>query len=83
MSGPLNVTAPNPVTNAEFTRALGRQLRRPALLTVPAFAVRAMFGQMADEALLASARVYPAKLQAAGFQFGLPQIEGALKAALS
>jgi uncharacterized protein (TIGR01777 family) len=83
LSGALNVTAPNPVTNADFTRVLGRQLRRPAFLTVPAFAVRMLFGQMADEALLASAHVHPVKLQAAGFQFGLPQIDGALKAALS
>ncbi len=83
MSGPLNVTAPNPVTNAEFTRALGRQLRRPAFLAVPAFAVRMMFGQMADEALLASARVHPVKLQAAGFRFALPEIDVALKAALN
>lgn len=83
LSGPLNVTAPNPVTNAEFTRALGKQLRRPAFLTVPAFAVRMMFGQMADEALLASARAYPVRLQAAGFQFALPEIDGALSAALS
>ena len=82
LSGPLNVTAPNPVTNAEFTRALGRQLHRPAFLAVPAFAVRMMFGQMADEALLASARVQPAKLLAAGFQFSLPEIDEALKAAL-
>jgi uncharacterized protein len=83
LSGPLNVTAPNPVTNAEFTRVLGQQLRRPAFLTVPAFAMRIMFGQMADEALLASARAYPVRLQAAGFQFALPGIEGALRAALS
>jgi hypothetical protein len=82
VSGPLNVTAPNPVTNAVFTRALGRQLHKPAFLTVPAFALRGMFGQMADEALLGSARVHPAKLQAAGFQFSLPTIEEALKAAL-
>jgi uncharacterized protein (TIGR01777 family) len=81
--GPLNVTAPNPVTNAQFTSALGRQLRRPAFLTVPAFAVRIMFGQMADEALLASARAYPAKLQSAEFRFALPEIDGALRAALS
>ncbi len=82
VSGPLNVTAPNPVTNDEFTSALGRQLHRPAFLTVPAFAMRIMFGLMADEALLASARVQPAKLQAAGFQFSLPTIESALIAAL-
>jgi uncharacterized protein (TIGR01777 family) len=83
VSGALNVTAPNPVTNAEFTRVLGRQLHRPAFLTVPAFALRLMFGQMADEALLASARAYPVRLQAAGFQFALPQIDGALRVALS
>jgi len=82
LSGPVNVTAPNPVTNAEFTRALGRQLHKPAFLTAPAFAMRLMVGQMADEALLASARVLPAKLTAAGFQFSLPEIDGALKAAV-
>jgi uncharacterized protein (TIGR01777 family) len=83
LSGPLNVTAPSPVTNAEFTRALGRQLHRPAFLAVPEFAVRMMFGQMADEALLASARVHPVKLQAAGFRFAISEIDGALKAALN
>ncbi|WP_348262431.1 TIGR01777 family oxidoreductase [Telmatobacter sp. DSM 110680] len=82
LSGALNVVSPNPVTNADFTRSLGRELRRPAFLAVPAFALRIMFGQMADEALLASARVQPAKLQAAGFQFSLPEVGGALKAAL-
>jgi hypothetical protein len=82
LSGPLNVTAPNPVTNSEFTRALGRQLHRRAFLAVPAFALRIMFGQMADEALLASARAVPVKLQAAGFQFSLPTVEDALREAL-
>jgi len=82
MCGPVNVTAPNPVTNAEFTRALGRQLGRPAFLAVPAFAVRLMFGQMADEALLASARVVPSKLVDKGFRFTTPEIEIALRAAL-
>ncbi|MGC1450587.1 MAG: TIGR01777 family oxidoreductase [Candidatus Sulfotelmatobacter sp.] len=82
LAGVVNVTAPKPVTNAEFTRALGRELGRPAFLAVPAFALRLMLGQMADEALLASARVAPARLQAAGFQFSLPEIEGALRVAL-
>jgi uncharacterized protein len=82
ISGPLNGTAPNPVTNAEFTRALGRQLGRPALLAVPSFAMRLIFGQMADEALLASARVRPEKLQAVGFEFALPTVDQALAAAL-
>ena len=83
LSGAVNVVSPNPVTNADFTQALGRELHRPAILGVPRFALRVLFGQMADEALLASARGQPAKLQAAGYQFLLPEIDGALKAALS
>lgn len=83
LSGPVNVAAPNPVINAEFTRVLGNQLHRSAFLTVPAFALHLMFGQMADEALLASARVRPAKLQAAGFRFSLPLIQDAVRAALA
>lgn len=82
LSGPVNVTALNAVTNAEFTLALGRALRRPAFLAVPAFALRVMFGPMADEALLASAHVQPAKLKADGFQFSTPEIDGALRAAV-
>ena len=82
LSGAVNMTSPNPLTNAEFTRALGRELHRPAFLAVPAFAVRTMFGPMADEALLASVRVQPARLIAAGYKFALPGIEEALKAAL-
>lgn len=81
-SGALNVTAPNPVTNAEFTRELGRQLRRPAFLTVPAFAVRIVFGQMADEALLSSTRAIPEGLQEAGFRFSAPELGQALSEAL-
>jgi hypothetical protein len=82
ISGALNVTAPNPVTNAVFTRELGRQLRRPAIFSVPAFAMRTIFGQMADEALLASARVLPARLEAAGFRFSLAELGAALGEAL-
>jgi hypothetical protein len=82
IAGPLNVTAPNPVTNGDFTQALGQQLGRPAFLAVPSFAMRLIFGQMADGALLASARVKPSKLQAAGFQFALPMVDQALAAAL-
>ncbi len=80
--GPVNVASQNPVTNAEFTKALGQQLGRPAVLTVPRFALRLMLGQMADEALLASARVRPAKLLAAGFEFSQPEIQMALASAL-
>jgi uncharacterized protein (TIGR01777 family) len=82
LAGPVNLTAPNPITNAEFTRALGRQLRRPAMLPAPAFALRVAFGQMADEALLASVRAVPKKLLASGFNFTHPKLDAALGAAL-
>lgn len=82
LAGPLNLTAPNPVTNAEFTRVLAHQLRRPAVMAVPAFALRLAFGQMADETLLASTRATPAKLSAAGFRFAHATLDQALAAAL-
>ena len=82
LAGPVNVTSPDPVINAEFTRALGRQLHRPAVLFVPPFAMKLLFGQMAEEALLASARVKPRKLLDAGFQFSQPKLEQALADAL-
>ena len=80
--GAVNLTSPNPVTNAEFTRALGRALHRPAIIPAPAFALRLAMGQMADEALLASARVMPKRLLEAGFRFAQPTVENALAAAL-
>jgi uncharacterized protein (TIGR01777 family) len=83
LGGPVNLASPNPVTNAEFAHALGRQLRRPAILPVPAFAIRLAFGQMADEALLGSIRAVPARLQSAGFPFAHPTIEEALAVALA
>ncbi len=83
LAGPVNLTAPNPVTNAEFTRALGRALHRPALLPAPAFALRLALGEMAREALLASARIRPARLLDAGFRFAQPTVEAALAAALA
>jgi hypothetical protein len=79
LCGPVNAVAPNPVTNAEFARALGRALSRPALLPLPAFAARLAFGQMADELLLASARVKPEKLLSSGFQFNYPDIDSSLR----
>lgn len=82
LDGPINVTAPNPVRNADFTRALGEALQRPAILPAPAFALKLAFGQMADEALLSSAKAIPARLNAAGFTFKYPAIEQALAAAL-
>ena len=82
LAGPVNVAAPNAVRNAEFTVALARQLHRPAVLPVPVFALRLAFGQMADEALLASIRVVPSKLRGAGFEFAHPTVDQALAAAL-
>jgi uncharacterized protein (TIGR01777 family) len=82
-SGAYNVTTPNPVTNAQFTRLLAAQLRRPAVFNVPAFAARAVFGEMAKEALLASTRAYPARLVGAGYQFQHPSLVHALPVLLS
>lgn len=77
--GPVNVTAPAPVTNAEFTRTLAAVLRRPALLPMPAFAVRAAFGEMGERLLLEGARVLPRRLQEAGYHFSDPILETALR----
>jgi uncharacterized protein (TIGR01777 family) len=74
LTGPLNVTAPEPVTNEAFTRALGAALARPALMTVPRFALRALFGEMAEVALLSGARVLPQKLLDHGFSFAHPEL---------
>ncbi len=83
LRGPVNVTSPEPVTNAEFTRALGRVLRRPAVMPIPAFALRILFGEIADAELLSSKRVQPEALRAAGYSFVLPHLEDALRAALA
>jgi hypothetical protein len=83
LAGPVNLTAPRPVTNAGFTNALGRALHRPAVLPVPAFALRLAVGSMADEALLASARAFPSHLTTAGFQFTHSTVDQALAAALA
>jgi uncharacterized protein len=81
-SGPLNGTAPEPVSNREFSRTLGRVLHRPALLPLPGLALRTMFGEMA-EILTTGARVMPAKALVLGFRFAHPELEGALRDALS
>jgi uncharacterized protein (TIGR01777 family) len=78
LSGPVNVTAPNPVTNYEFTKTLGRVLGRPTFFAVPAFAVRLAFGEMADALLLSSTRVEPSRLLATGYSFQFPTLEVAL-----
>jgi uncharacterized protein (TIGR01777 family) len=79
ISGPVNAVAPNPVTNREFTKTLGRVLRRPTIFPLPAFAAHLLFSQMADEVLLAGARVVPGALAAAQFEFTYPQLEPALR----
>ncbi|HKG78906.1 MAG TPA: TIGR01777 family oxidoreductase, partial [Pyrinomonadaceae bacterium] len=77
--GPVNFVAPNPVTNAEFTKALGRVLSRPTFFPVPAFGARLAFGEMADALLLSSQKVKPGVLQEKGFPFTWPTLEPALK----
>ncbi len=79
MKGPVNVVAPDAITNAEFTHALGSALHRPTILPAPAFALRLAFGEMADQALLASAHVLPARLTQAEYQFADPEIRQALR----
>ena len=79
ISGPANIVAPNPVTNAEFTRVLASVMKRPAILVVPGFAAKLAFGEFAQEGILASARVMPKKLQESGFQFRYQDLQGALE----
>jgi uncharacterized protein len=80
--GPLNATAPEPVTNAEFSRTLGHVLRRPALVPVPALALRAVYGEM-SEVVTAGQRVLPAKALVLGFRFRYPHVLEALEATLA
>ncbi|HEX5615226.1 MAG TPA: TIGR01777 family oxidoreductase [Acidimicrobiia bacterium] len=81
--GPINVTAPNPVSNQEFTATLGRVLRRPTVLPTPLFGLRALYGaELVEHLLLFSQRVQPTALTASGFAFAHPQLEPALRAVL-
>lgn len=82
VSGPVNVVAPDPVMNRELTKTLGRVLRRPTLAPLPAPIVRLLFGEMGQSLLLEGARVLPARLQASGFHFVHPGLEGALRSEL-
>ena len=81
LSGPVNAVAQSPVTNREFTRAMGRALKRPTFMKVPAFAARAVGGELVEQLILVSQRVVPAELQGAGFTFRYPTIDVALEAA--
>jgi uncharacterized protein (TIGR01777 family) len=83
VDGVLNLTAPNPVTNQQLTRALGNALRRPTVLPVPAFAIRTLFGEMGTDMLLDGKRILPARLLDAGFEFSAPTIDVALERALT
>jgi uncharacterized protein (TIGR01777 family) len=79
LRGPVNTVAPEAATNREFSKKLGRALGRPAVLAVPGFVLRLTFGEIADDVLLASARVSPARLQASGYRFLYPKLEAALR----
>jgi uncharacterized protein (TIGR01777 family) len=79
LSGPVNVVCPQPVTNREFTKALGIVLGRPTILPLPAFAAKLALGEMADELLLASTRVQPTKLLETGYEFRYPTVESSLR----
>lgn len=79
LSGPVNGTAPNPATNSEFTKVLGKVLFRPTIAPVPGFGVKMLFGEMGETLLLGSTRVLPKALQDSGYQFLFPDLEGALR----
>jgi uncharacterized protein (TIGR01777 family) len=79
LRGPVNAVAPHPVTNREFTKTLGRVLWRPTIFPLPVFAAHLVMGEMADEVLLASARVNPSRLLASGYEFRFPELQGALR----
>ena len=82
LAGPVNLASPNPSTNAQFAKALGRALRRPTFAPFPTLAVRTVFGEMGETVLLESQRLLPARLLDAGFEFSYPQLDSALARAL-
>ena len=83
LKGPVNVTAPNPVTNKEFTNILGKVLGKPTVMPMPAFAARLAFGEMANDLLLASTKVAPKRLSDSGYKFQYTELENVLKHILS
>lgn len=82
LQGPINIVSPRPVTNVDFTKTLGRVLKRPTVFPMPAFAARLAFGEMADALLLASTRVVPQRLIDAGFTFKHPELSDCLRTIL-
>lgn len=83
MKGPLNATSPNPVTNSDFTSALGKVLNRPTFIPVPGFGVKLLFGEMGERLLLEGVKVHPERLLDAGFKFDYPELEAALRKVLA
>jgi hypothetical protein len=83
LKGPVNFAAPAPVTNAEFTKILGKALARPTIFPIPAFGVRLAFGEMADALLLSSQRVAPERLKQAGYEFEYADLEPAMRHVLA
>ena len=79
IKGPVNMVAPNPVSNREFTKTLGVVLHRPAILRVPSWAIQAVYGEMGKELLLASTRALPHRLLSSGFEFRFPYLEHGLR----
>jgi uncharacterized protein len=82
LAGPVNLASPNPTPNAQFVKALGRALHRPTVFPFPSFAVKTVFGEMGETALLESQRLLPARLLDAGHQFAYPELGAALERAL-
>ena len=83
LSGAVNATAPNPVTNRQFSKALGASLGRPAIFTIPALVVELLFGEMGKELLLQGQSVLPKKLEDSGFEFQYPELKMALTKVLA
>jgi uncharacterized protein (TIGR01777 family) len=83
LSGAVNAVAPQPARNAEFVRELGKAIHRPAIFPLPAFVVRTVFGEMGESLLLASARVKPARLKTADYEFRHPDLQAALRETLA
>ena len=83
LSGPVNAVAPVAATNREFTKALGRVLKRPTISPLPGFMVKILFGEMGEELLLGSTRSEPKKLEASGYEFQFPELDGALRHVLA
>ena len=82
-TGPINLTAPTPVSNAQFTSALGQAMKRPTFMPAPAFALRLALGEMADALLLSGQRAIPAKAERLGFTFAFREVGDALRSALA